>query len=120
MLQALGNIQITVGIEYDNDRCGTDLTAPPALNQTLSVGSTALDIMERAVEMSRSYQFVVTFVGEMGYKIDSVNGTSSGERCKWHLFVSEGSLTGTLAQLHHILPSNVTMAVLHYTTEQVK
>ena len=119
-MQSLGDIQTSVGIEYDNDRCETNLIAPPALNLSLSAGSTALDIMERAVEMSRTYQFVVTFLGEMGYRIDSINGTLSGERCKWHLFVSEGSLTGTLAQLHHILPSNVTMAVLHYTTEQVK
>lgn len=79
--------------------------------------------MEGAVKLSRNYTFVVTFLGEMGYRIDSVSGvdgTSSGGLCKWHLFVSEGNLTGTLTQLHHILPSNTTMAILHYTTEQVR
>ena len=120
LLQGLcQDIQTTVGIQYDNDECGTNLTAPPTLNLSLPIGSTALDIMEGAVKINQSYKFVVTFLGEMGYRIDSVNGTSSGERCKWHLFISEGNLTGTLTQLHRVLPSNVTMAVLHYTTEQV-
>lgn len=117
------DIQTTVGIEYDNDECGTNSTAPPELNLSLPIGSTALDIMEGAVKISQSYTFVVTFLGEMGYRIDSVSGvdgTLSGERCKWHLLISEGNLTGTLTQLHHVLPSNVTMAVLHYTTEQVR
>ena len=124
MLQGLcQDIQITVDIEYDNDECGTNLTAPPELTLSLPIGSTALDIMEGAVKISRSYTFVVTFLGEMGYRIDSVNGvdgTLSGERCKWHLLISEGNLTGTLTQLHHILPNNVTMAILNYTTEQVR
>ena len=113
------DIQTTVGIEYDNDRCGTNYTAPPELNLTLPMGSTALDIMEGAVKLSRSYQFVVTFLGEEGYRIDVINGTSSSKRCQWHLFISEGNETGTLAQLHYNLPSNVTSAVLHYTTEKV-
>lgn len=120
LLQTLcQDIQTTVGIEYDNVGCGTNFTAPPELNLSLPIRSTALDIMEGAVKMSRSYTFVVTFLGEMGYRIDSINGTLSGERCKWHLFVSEGNQTGTLKQLHHVLPSNVTMTILHYTTEQV-
>lgn len=121
LLQVLcqDNIKTTVGIEYDNDNCGTNLTAPPELNLTLPIGSTALDIMEGAVNITKNYRFVVTFLGEMGYRIDSVNGTASGERCKWHMIISEGSLTGTVAQLHYVLPSNVTMAILHYTTEQV-
>lgn len=112
------NIQTTVGIEYDNDRCGTNLMAPPELNLTLPIGSTALDIMEGAAKITKNYRFVVTFLGEMGYRIDSVNGTVSGEYCQWHLFISEGNLNGTLTQLHYGLPSNVTMAILHFTTEQ--
>ena len=120
MLQCLcREIQTTVGIEYDNDRCGTNYTAPPEVNLTLPMGSTAIDIMEGAVKISRSYQFVVTFLGEEGYRIDVINGTLSTERCQWHLFISEGDETGTLAQLHYNLPSNVTRAVLHYTTKQV-
>lgn len=115
------DIQTTVGIEYD-DGCGTNLTAPPELNLTLPVGSTALDILEGAVNITKNnyYQFMVTFLGEMGYRIDSINRTASGEHCKWHLIVSEGSLTGTVTQLHYVLPSNVTKVTLHYTTEQVR
>lgn len=76
--------------------------------------------MEGAVNMSQNYTFVVTFLGEMGYRIDSVSGVDGTSSCKWHLFVSEGNLTGTLTQLHHVLLSNITMAILHYTTEQVR
>ena len=107
-------------MEYDNERCETNLTAPPELNLTLPFGSTALNIMEGAANISRSHRFVITFLGEMGYRIDSINETPSGELCEWHLFVSVGNQTRTLAQLHHTVPSNITSAILHYTTEQVR
>lgn len=114
------NIEITVGIEYNNEDCGTNYSAPRKLNLTLPSGSTAIDVMEGAANISRSYRFGVTFLGEMGYRIDVINGTQSNETCQWHLYIGVLNETGTLSQLHYILPDNVTNAVLHYTTIQVR
>ena len=110
------DIQTTIGIEYDNTTCDTNLTAPPKLNLTLPSGSTALDVMEGAVNISRNYLFVVTFLGDTGYRIDSVNGTSSDKECEWHLLVSMPNGTEIISQLHYVLSNDVSTVVLRYTT----
>ena len=114
------DIGITLGVEYANEKCDINLTAPLEMSLSFPSGSTALDVMETAVMINSYYKFVLTFIGDKGYVIDSINGTQSGERCGWHLFVVVSNITRTLSQLHRALPDSVTSVVLHYTTKQVR
>ena len=53
-------------------------------------GSTVLTVMEQAVtNFGRSYRFSATyFGGDLGYFIDTINGTTSDSPCFWFLYTS--------------------------------
>ena len=54
-----------------------------APNYTYSVQK----VMELAVDMDPSYEFIVTYYGKRrGYEIDAINGTENHDECTWHFF----------------------------------
>lgn len=44
-------------------------------------------VMELAVDMEPSYQFLVTYYGRRrGYEVQAINGTENHDDCSWHFF----------------------------------
>ena len=74
-------------IEYNDDRCGGVNPAPVTIDSPYT--STAMDIMELAVDEGREYRFEATYFGVStgGYFIDAVNGTENSDPCFWFFYV---------------------------------
>ena len=85
-------------VEFPSARCRpTNGTNPPTstpINVAVPAGSTALDVMTRAVDISRRYQFQVnSFGATLGFSIHAIAGTASSTNtsCFWTFNVKEGN-----------------------------
>lgn len=74
-------------IEY-NSTCAGGVNPDP-LTIDSPYTSTAMDIMELAVDEGREYRFEATYFGVSigGYFIDTVNGTSGNDSCYWFFYI---------------------------------
>ena len=83
-------VNVTYNIRYSDPVCSND-TAPDDVVVRIRRRRTALNVMERAVTLfGRDYRFSATyFGGELGYSINTINGTSSNleSGCFWFLFI---------------------------------
>ena len=105
----LHSIAVTVSyiVTYPVDRCRdvSDTTPPiPSVNVTIPRGGTALQVMEAAVDINRSYRFAATYFGStLGYFINAVNSIppiiEPSESCFWLFLIRTPD--------GEILPSNV-------------
>ena len=85
----------------------SDTTAPiPSVNVTIPCGGTALQVMEAAVDIDRSYRFAATYFGSsLGYFINAVNSIPpiieplTNESCFWLFLIRTPD--------GEIIPSNV-------------
>ena len=81
-------------IEFSDPFCSNN-TAPPPVWVKVKRQSTALDVMEQAVDtFGAPYRFSATYFGApLGYFIDSINGTASdlGSSCFWFFFIRKPS-----------------------------
>ena len=77
-------------IQYSDPVCSND-TAPDDVVVPIKKGKIALNVMEEAVTMFGSaYRFSATyFGGDLGYFIDTINGTSSDveSSCFWFIYI---------------------------------
>ena len=91
-------ITVQYSVEFPSDRCrpanGTNPPTSTPLNIAVPAGSTALDVLTRAVDISRRYQFQVTSFGAtLGFSIRAIAGTASSTNtsCFWTFNVKEGN-----------------------------
>ena len=82
-------IDVDYTILYEDETCSNG-TAPDSVMVSVKKGSTVLTVMEQAVtDFGRSYRFSATyFGGDLGYFIDTINGTTSDSPCFWFLYTS--------------------------------
>ena len=88
--QRFSKVAVTYKIEFSDPFC-SNKTAPPSVWVKVKRKSTALDVMEQAVDQfGAPYRFSATYFGTpLGYFIDSINGTASNleDSCFWFFFV---------------------------------
>ena len=82
-------INVTYTILYEDETCSDD-TAPDSVVVSVKKGSTVQTVIEQAVtDFGRFYRFSATyFGGDLGYFIDTINGTTSDNPCFWFLYTS--------------------------------
>ena len=75
-------IDVDYTILYEDETCSNG-TAPDSLSVSVKKGSTVLTMMEQAVtDIGTSYTFSATyFGGDLGYSINTINGTTSDSPC---------------------------------------
>ena len=79
-------------IYFPHVNCSETLPRPPPLDISLYFGApnytyTVQKVMELAVDIDPSYEFIVTYRGKSrGYEIDAINGTENNALCTWHFF----------------------------------
>ena len=83
-------VDVNYNIRYSDPVCSND-TAPDDVVVRIRRKKTALNVMEKAVTLfGRDYRFTATYFGkELGYSINTINGTSSSleSRCFWFIFI---------------------------------
>ena len=100
-------VTVSYSVIYPVGRCrDASVTTPPipSVNVTIPCGGTALQVMETAVDIDRSYRFVATYFGSsLGYLINAVNSIppiiEPSESCFWLFLIRTPD--------GEILPSNV-------------
>lgn len=102
MLQPSTKVDVDYEIEYNDPSC-SNATAPDSVEVRVRRRSTALTVMETVVDnFGRPYRFSATyFGGELGYFIDSINGTASDpeSNCFWFIFIRAPNGTEFLSPL---------------------
>ena len=71
-MQAQNNIAVHYSVELPDDCAGS--AAPDPITVNVKEGSTAIDVMIKAINIDVKYKFTATSFGEkMGYMINSIN-----------------------------------------------
>ena len=86
-------IPVEYSVDFQSECPPANGTSPPSFPVTVAVpaGSTALDVMEGAVDISRDFQFSATnFGATLGFLIDKISGTASRpeDNCFWSFLVT--------------------------------
>jgi hypothetical protein len=98
---------------FPHVNCSEFLPRPEPLDIKLYFGApnytyTVQEVMELAVDIDPSYEFIVTYYGKRrGYEIDAINGTENNSLCTWHFFY----LPARVPRMEAILSGNIS-----YTT----
>jgi len=88
-------MQATKSVEYrieynpeTAEECGVGVNPDPLVIES-NPTSTAMDIMELAVNEGTQYRFKATYFGVStgGYFIDAINGTSNSDTCFWFFYI---------------------------------
>lgn len=93
------SVPVTFEIQYPDSTCTGGISTVPPRPVTLNTtaGGVAQEVLERAVELGRSYRFAATYFGsELGYFVDAINGTRSNNPCFWFFLIQEPGSTGDL------------------------
>ena len=111
-------LQVNYQLEYTQQRCSGDSTPPPPVTVEIPVGSVALRVMELAVDQDRSYRFSATYFGtQLGYFIDTINGTSSDDPCYWFFYYQPPRMDPVFSNLgvsSFVIPDNGGRVIFRY------
>ena len=97
-------IPVQYSVQFPSAQCppanGTNPPSSSPITVAVTAGSTALDVMQGAVDIDRRFQFQATSFGAtLGFLINAIGGTASSSTCFWAFFVQ---YTGSPATLSNV------------------
>ena len=111
-------LQVNYQLEFPQQRCPGGSSPPPPVSVEIPVGSVAQRVMELAVDQDRSYRFSATYFGtQLGYFIDTINGTTSNNPCFWFFYYQPPGMNPVLANLgvsNFVIPDNEGRVIFRY------
>ena len=111
-------LQVNYQLEFPQQRCPGGSSPPPPVSVEIPVGSVAQRVMELAVDQDRSYRFSATYFGtQLGYFIDTINGTTSNNPCFWFFYYQPPGMNPVLANLgvsNFVIPDNGGRMIFRY------
>ena len=81
-------------------------------------GSSALAVLEGAVDIDRGYRFTATYFGNpLGYLIEAINGTASEFPCFWFFYIQEPGGQPEFSQVgvsNYVVPDSGYSVIFRY------
>ena len=112
--------QVDYQLEFPQKNCSGSSIPPTPVTVTIPVGGVAQRVMELAVDQDRSYRFSATYFGtQLGYFIDTINGTTSNNPCFWFFYYQPPGMNPVLANLgvsNFVIPDNGGRVIFRYET----